>query len=100
MSNLTREDILKLADLSRLKLSDEEVELFTAEFNEILNYVELLDSVDTKGLEPTYQVSGLTNVMREDVVKSDGPYIATSKELLKNAPATEDGQFKVKRMIG
>ena len=100
MSNLTRDDILKLARLSRLKLSEEEVKLFTQEFNEILNYVELLDSVDVAGLEPTYQVNGLVNITRDDVIRTEDAYAATPAELLKNAPETEDGQFRVKRMIG
>ena len=56
----------------------------------------MLDKVDTKGLELTYQVTGLKNVMRRDEVKD---YQAKPKELLKNAPAIEKDQFKVKRVL-
>lgn len=97
MSKLTRDDILKLAKLSRLNLSDEEVALFTKEIDAILSYVEQLQNVSVDGVEPTYQVTGLKNVMRPDKEKSYGP---DAKALLKNAPATEKDHFKVKRMVG
>jgi aspartyl-tRNA(Asn)/glutamyl-tRNA(Gln) amidotransferase subunit C len=66
MSKLTRDDVLKLAQLSRLKLTDEEIERFRDELSSILEYVEKLNAVDVSGLEPTYQVTGLKNVMRKD----------------------------------
>lgn len=96
MAKLTREDILKLAQLSRLQISDDEVTKFTGEISAILRYVELLQTVDLEGLEPTSQVTGLVNVERDDIIKDYG---VTPKELLKNAPATESGQIKVKRML-
>jgi len=97
MSKLSRDDVLKLATLSRLKLTDEEVEKLQVELSAILEYVEQLDKADTKGLGPTYQVTGLKNVMREDEVKDYGYDVS---DLLKNAPAVEKNQFKVKRVIG
>lgn len=96
MAKLTRDEVLKLAKLSRLKLSDDEVEKLQTELSEILKYVEILSKVDTNGLEPTYQVSGLKNVYRKDEVKDYG---YEAKDLLKNAPATQDNQFKVKRVL-
>jgi len=96
MSKLSREDVLKLAALSKLKLSDEEIGRLQDELGEILDYVNLLDSVDVSGLKPTYQVSGLKNVYREDQPKDYG---YETQDLLKNAPATQDGQFKVKRVL-
>lgn len=97
MAKLTREDVLKLARLSRLRLSDDEIEQFAAEISEILAYVDQLSNVDTSDLKPTSQVTGLTNVMRDDEVIEYG---ASQKELLKNAPAVEKSQFKVKRVLG
>lgn len=96
MAKLTREDVLKLARLSRLHLSDEEVDRFQKEITAILGYVEQLQSVDLKGVIPTSQVTGLQNVMRPDEVKDYG---ASPEDLLKNAPATQDGHFKVRRML-
>jgi len=96
MSKLSRDDVLKLAKLSRLRLSEEEISRFQNELSEILEYVEMLDKADTTGLEPTYQVTGLKNVMRPDKTLDYG-YAA--EDLLKNAPAIQNGQFKVKRVL-
>lgn len=96
MAELTKNDVLKLARLARLQLSDDEVVKFQKEITEILTYVEQLQSVDTKGLEPTYQVTGLKNVTRRDEIAD---YNETQKDLLKNAPATEGGYIKVKRVL-
>lgn len=96
MSKLSRDDVLKLAKLSRLKLTEEEIERFRTELSAILEYVETLDKADTTGLEPTYQVTGLKNVMRADKVRDYG---YKSADLLKNAPAIQDGQFKVRRVL-
>lgn len=97
MASLTRDDVLKLARLARLSIDDNEAATFETEINAILGYVEQLGSVDVTGLEPTSQVTGLTNVTRADEVKDYGYQPA---DLLKNAPQTEQGQLKVKRMIG
>lgn len=97
MTKLSREDVLKLARLARLGLTDEEVTEFSEELSAILQYVEQLSSVDVAGLEPTSQVTGLTNVTRPDEVKHYG---YEPLDLLKNVPAVQDSQIKVKRMIG
>lgn len=96
MSKLSREDVLKLARLSRLKLSDDEIHRLQTELSEILTYVEQLDKVDVSGFEPTYQVTGLVNVMRPDEPQD---YQAKPDQLLAGAPATTDHQFKVKRVL-
>ena len=97
MADLSREDVLKLAQLARLTLSDEEVERYRSELSEILQYVEQLQTADVEGLEPTTQVTGLKNVMREDEVKDYG---YEPHELLKNVPRVQSDMIKVNRMIG
>lgn len=96
MSLLSRDDVLKLAALSRLKLTDDEVERLRSELSAILDYVKQLNNADTTNLEPTYQVTGLKNVMREDEIKNYGYDVS---KLLENAPAIEKNQFKVKRVL-
>lgn len=96
MAKITRDDVLKLAQLSKLSLSEEQLERFTRELDEIVNYVEQLQAVDVSGLEPTDQVTGLTNVMREDEIRE---YKASPDDLLKNVPEVKDDQIKVKRVI-
>lgn len=97
MADLSREDIIKLAALARLDLADDEIAEYSQELTAILHYVEQLQGVDVDGLKPTNQVTGLTNVTRDDVQKDYGYQPA---ELLKNVPAVENDQIKVKRMIG
>lgn len=97
MNKLSREEVLKLAQLARLALTDDEVTEFQEELGEILQYVAQLQSVDISGLEPTHQVTGLTNVMREDKVKDYG---YAPRDLLKNVPHVQDDKIKVKKMIG
>lgn len=96
MAKLSPQDVLKLARLSRLRLSEEEIQQFGKELSVILDYVEQLSSVDTDDLEPTAQVTGLNNVMRTDEIVQ---YQATPDELLKNAPDLENHQVRVKRVI-
>jgi aspartyl-tRNA(Asn)/glutamyl-tRNA(Gln) amidotransferase subunit C len=97
MAKLTREDVLKLARLARLELSEEEIASFRTELSEILQYVEQLQDVDVDGLKPTNQVTGLTNVMREDEVRDYG---YDTEDLLKNVPHVKNHQIQVKRMLG
>ena len=97
MADFTRDDVLKLARLARIGLDESEVDKFTEEFAAILKYVEQLQSVNVDGLEPTVQVTGLTNVTRPDTVVDYG---YKTEDLLKNVPNVENKQIKVKRMIG
>ena len=96
MADLTRDDVLKLARLARLQLTDDEVTEYQQELAEILKYVEQLNDVDIDGLAPTSQVTGLTNVTRDDVITDYG---YDPLDLLKNVPSVESNLIKVKRMI-
>ncbi len=93
---LSKEEIIKLARLGRLKLSDDEITQYQTELSGILDYVAQLESVDIDDLEPTYQVTGLTsqdnNATREDKVDGQVPH----EQLLKNLPDHQDGHIKVK----
>ena len=96
MSSITIDDVKRLAQLSALTVSDKEAESLRRQIGDILGYVEQLNEVDTTGLEPTYQVTELENVTRKDEIKDYG---VTKEELLQNAPETEDGQIKVKKVL-
>jgi aspartyl-tRNA(Asn)/glutamyl-tRNA(Gln) amidotransferase subunit C len=94
---LTRQDVQRIADLARLELSGDELDLFTRQLGDILSYVEQIRALDTTGVAPTSQVLNRP-VDRDDVV---GPTLSRS-ELLGNAPdaAMESGLFKVPKVIG
>ena len=87
----------RIADLARLELTAEELDLFTKQLGDILTYVEQIRTLDTTGVTPTSQVLNRP-VDRDDV---PGPTLSRS-ELLANAPdaAIESGLFKVPRVIG
>lgn len=97
MAKITSEDVLKLARLSKLTLTESELIEFTAEISQIMHYIDQLSEVDVTGLQPTAQVTGLTNVTRDDEILD---YKITNKDLLKNLPARKDNYIKVKRILG
>lgn len=96
MARISKDDVLKLARLSKLDLTEDQLEHFRKEMEEIVGYVEKLQNVDVSGLEPTYQVTGTTTVTRPDEVRE----YASQEELLKNLPDRENDYIKVKKMIG
>jgi len=96
MIQITREDVLHLAQLSSLKLDDSEIDGLQANISDILGYVENLNKLDTTGVEPTYQVTGLSNVWREDIVIDYG---LSREALLDLAPESTDNQVKVPKVL-
>lgn len=97
MGKLSRDDVLKMANLARLSLTEAELDEYIDELSSILQYVEMLQEVDVEGLEPTNQVTGLVNVTRPDDIVDYG---YDTRELFKNLPDIEADHIKVKRMIG
>lgn len=96
MSTITIADVQYVASLAKIAITDQEAKQFTKELDAVLGYVKQLEAVDTKGLEPTYQVTGLTNVARRDEVIDYG---VSQKELLKNAPHQKDGAIEVPKVL-
>lgn len=93
---ISRDDVLHLAKLSSLQLADDEVTSLQSDLEEILDYVQLLSELDTSGVEPTYQVTDLENVGRDDVVVEDE---ASKEQLLALSPYTEKDQIKVPKVL-
>lgn len=96
MAKITQKDVQKLGKLARLAVSDETAANFAGQLKEIIDYNARLQSVKVDGVETTDQVTGLTDVWREDKVVA-GRY--TRDDLLRNAPDTQDGFIKVKRVL-
>ena len=84
-----------LATLSDISLSNDELASLTTDLENIIKYIEQLGELDTTGVEPTYQVTGLQNVYRADEIK---PQIAREK-LLALAPEQKDNQVKVPKVL-
>lgn len=90
---MTRAQVKKLADLARLELTDEELDRFAQQLGAILGYVKQLGEVDVTGVEPTSQVTGLQNVLRDDVV--DETLSLTPAQIEAIAPEVRDGYLVV-----
>lgn len=96
MTQISSDDVRHLAQLSSLQLSDDEVDSMRGDLSNILGYIEQLSELDTENVAPTYQVTGLENVWRDDSVMEDG---TNREELLQLAPATHAHQIKVPKVI-
>lgn len=96
MTKISRDDVLHLAQLSSLQLADDEIDALQEDIGNILGYVEQLSELDTSGVEPTYQVTGLTNVWRDDEVDQSA---ATRKQLLALAPEQQNNSVKVPKVL-
>lgn len=94
---LTKDEVKHIAHLARLRLNDEEVERYTTQLSAILEYVEQLQAVDTTGVEPTAQVTGLENVMRIDEVNKLP--VQEMKQMIAAAPDSEDNLLKTKSVF-
>ena len=90
-----RGEVEHVALLARLKLSEEEEQLFTSQLNAILDYMEKLNELDTSAVEPTFHVVSHCNTMREDKVKGSLP----QESSLENAPDRAQGCFRVPKII-
>ena len=89
-------DVEHIAQLANLEFTNAEKEKFTHQMNQILEYMDQLNSLDTSNVEPLSHVIELSNVFRADEVKPG----VTTEEALKNAPEKNDQFFKVPKVIG
>jgi aspartyl-tRNA(Asn)/glutamyl-tRNA(Gln) amidotransferase subunit C len=93
---LSREDVLRIADLARLELTPDEIDLFTGQLASILEYVEQIRALDTTGVEPT------SHAVNRPLEREDRPQTSLDRSTaLANAPdaASEAGLFKVPRVL-
>lgn len=92
---VAKEDVENVAVLSRLTIDEKQMPEYLSQFNDFLNYVDVLQKVDTENVEPLAHVLPMQNVFREDKIKPS----LDRKLALSNAPEQEDGYFKVPRII-
>jgi len=95
-SPLTKEEVIHVAGLARLQLTDDEVTTFTAQLGSILNHAADISSLDLEGLVPMAHPFDLENILRPDVPTAS----LDREELLAGAPSVESGRFKVGRILG
>ncbi|HET9728006.1 MAG TPA: Asp-tRNA(Asn)/Glu-tRNA(Gln) amidotransferase subunit GatC [Acidimicrobiia bacterium] len=93
---LTRADVEHVAQLARLALTDEEIDALTSDLSAILGHAAEVSALDTEGVPPTAHPLPLVNVFRPDEARPGLP----RDEVLGEAPAAEDGRFRVPRILG
>ena len=92
---LTTEEVTYMAELARLKLSTRETETFREQLSAVLDYVDRISELDLSAVSPTHSVAPLSSVLRADEVCESLP----REELLRNAPETEAGCFRVPAIL-
>jgi aspartyl-tRNA(Asn)/glutamyl-tRNA(Gln) amidotransferase subunit C len=88
---IDRDQVLHVARLARIELSEEEIARMPPELSKILEHVETMNEIDLEGVEPTSHVVDLVNVLRDDVPRPSMPH----DQALEQAPDSADGGFRV-----
>ena len=96
--SISREEVIHVARLARLALTEEEIALYAEQLGRILGHADRVTSLDTEGVPPTAQAIALANVFRPDTPGEPAPCL-TQEEALANAPAVEAGHFRVPRIL-
>lgn len=97
MATLTKQDVLHVAKLAKLNLTDEEIAKFTPQLSTIVDFVSQLSEVDVKDVEPTSQTTGLENIYREDEPRTKQSL--TNDEALSGTDKTYNGYFVVDAIL-
>jgi aspartyl-tRNA(Asn)/glutamyl-tRNA(Gln) amidotransferase subunit C len=92
---ITREEVEAVAELAKLELTEDEIEQYAHQLNDILQYVDQLNEVDTSDVPPTASVLPLKNVMRADAVRDPLP----PEDVTANAAQAEGNQFRVSAVL-
>lgn len=93
---LTTAEVAKVAELARLRLSEEELERFTGQLAAVLDHAADIEALDLDGVEPLAHPVPMTNVLRDD----EPGELLDRDEVLAVAPSAEDGQFRVPPVLG
>lgn len=96
MASISRDDVAHVARLARLELTEDELELFTAQLAAVLEHAADVEALDVGDVPPTMHPYPLRNVLRDDDVRPG----VDRDEVLSQAPAAEDGRFKVPPILG
>lgn len=92
---ITNELVSYVANLSRIKLDENEISEMQSQMSEIVNYMDILNQLDTENIEPLSHIFNITNVMRDDEVSDS----YEREEILKNAPAHTEEAFIVPKTV-
>ncbi|MBU0998021.1 Asp-tRNA(Asn)/Glu-tRNA(Gln) amidotransferase subunit GatC [Patescibacteria group bacterium] len=97
MTNITKQQIIHIAKLAKLKVSEKEIAKFQEQLSNIIEYVSELDKADTKNVKPISQITGLLDTKREDLINKKD--CLTLEEALSGTENTHNGYFKVSAIL-
>ena len=92
---ISKEEIIHIAKLASLNLSEEEIEKYTGDMQEILEFANMINNVNTEGMNETVVANEKCNVLRKDEVKN----FENRELLLSNAPSQDEGMFRIPKVI-
>ncbi len=95
MAIISKEEIIHIAKLASLNLSDEEIERYTNDMQEILEFANIINSINTDGMSETIVANEKSNVLRKDEVVN----FENRELLLQNAPSQDEGMFRIPKVI-
>lgn len=95
MADITRDEIVHIQKLAMLNLTDEETDNYTKDMQNILNYAEMINQLDTSNVDETIGVAEQKNVFRKDEIVE----FKTRDSLLQNAPSQDEGMFRIPKVI-
>ena len=90
-NKISEQEVKKIAELSRLSLSSDELKKRTVDMNNILNYMDTLNEIDTDNVEELYNVNDMSNALRDDTFEQS----LEKKDVLKNSPSSNDDYIEV-----
>jgi aspartyl-tRNA(Asn)/glutamyl-tRNA(Gln) amidotransferase subunit C len=96
MAGISRDDVAHVARLARLDVTEDELDRFVEQLGAVLEHAAGVAALDTTGVPPTAHPFPLSNVLRDDEVRPS----LDRDEVLAQAPAAEDGRFRVPRILG
>ena len=92
---VTKEQVQYIASLAKLKIDEKDLDAFTKEMEQIIEFADSLNKIDTEGIEPTAHIQGIENVLRAD----SEPVTFGTEKLLANAPEKVDTCFSVPKVV-
>lgn len=95
--SLSKKQVVHISEISNIALTDSEIDRFVPQLSKVVEYIDMLNEVDTKDTKPTYQVVGLNNIFHPDDI--DVTNMLSNDKALSNTNSTHNGLFKVKAIL-
>ena len=92
---ISKDEIIHIAKLANLNLSEEEIERYAKDMTDILEFADIVNNLNTDKIKETIGINGEYNVFRKDEIKQG----ISRDKLLKNAPSQDDGMFRIPKVI-